>query len=560
MLTIGTILISRSLKNLKSLQILNLSNCGVTTKAAHELTDALLTLHELRELDVSLNDNIGLNEMSELLVAAFHNTNIHTLKITSCNFDLNIDLNSVQVKRIKKAIITDINCLELSRNCFNVNELLENITTLRTLCISKCSVLENSDDVMINRLFERISQNQSLTKLDISHNTLTVVASLRLAKALQSIKTLQSLYMNNCDITDDVAKDIAIAINYNSFLKELKISRNKLTGIGTNRIISSLKKNKYLLILEVASCNIFTGDSYDTLTEPMFHLQELDISFNIITINTTSGATIFSYLCSCSSLRVLKIADCNITDNDVDILVPVLSKNYALTHLDICGNKFSIAGYSKVFTSLSMLTCIKILKLSDCSMENKLSSKFASALKNNRELIHLELRHGYFSYTGIDVFSRSLENSCILQVLILVDCNITVNSTHKVAAILDNNRTIIHLDLSHNPLEEGVVSIINSLMGNMIIEILTLNNCRIPDTVRTDLASLARRTALVEFDICENRLTSFGALLVAKGFVDSTSLKILKIQKWIDLVEYLEDACDLIEQLLGRKGILILFK
>ena len=365
LLAIGIILISRSLKNLKSLQILNLSNCGITTKAAHELTAALLTLHELRELDISLNDHITLNEMLEILVAAFQSTNIHTLKITSCN----VNVANTELNRIKASITTKMNCLELSGNYLNVNKLLENITTLRILCIPKCYGIEKG-------LFRAISQNQNLTKLDISHNRLTLVESLGLAKALHSIKTLRSLIMNNCNITDDVAEDIAIAINCSPFLRELNISWNQLTGSGANKIISSLKRNKYLQILEVASCNIFTGGLCDTLAEPM--LQELDISYNTI---TTNAATILSYLCSCSSIWVLKIANCNITDNDVDIIVPVLSKNYALRHLDICKNRFSSAGYSKLFTSLSALTCIGVLKLTDCSLENVLSSKLASAIK-----------------------------------------------------------------------------------------------------------------------------------------------------------------------------------
>ena len=546
LLTIGIIFISRALKDLKSLQRLNISNCGITDKALHYLTKALLTLNELKELDISLNSFTS-NEMSKFLSVAPQNTNICTLKITSCK----CYLNSMQLQEIGNSIMTRMNCLELCNNCLNVHELLENTTTLQILTISKCYI-KNIDNNVAKELSRIILQNQHLTKLNISHNRLTVIASIQLAKALQSIKTLQSLIMNNCEITDVAAEDIATVISHNPFLEELNISWNKLTGIGATKIINSLKDIRYLRILKVASCGITVRELHEIAF--MFHLQELDVSYNEI---IADGVTILSYLCSFNSMQTLKIVDCNITDKDVDTLAPILSNIYGLTHLEIHRNKFSAAGISKLLTSLSMLSGIKILKLSDCSLEDTTSCKFASAIKSNCRLTHLELNRWYFMDTD-DVFFKSLESISILQVLILVDCNITARDTDKVAAVLRSNSTIVHLDLSHNPLAEGVVPIINALIGNKAIEILILNSCKITDKVCTDLASLARTTMLIEFDVFNNELTDHGALYVAKSFIDTTSLKILRIRSWNSLRGYLEDTNDNTEQMLSSKGVLII--
>lgn len=144
--------------------------------------------------------------------------------------------------------------------------------------------------------------------------------------------------------------------------------------------------------------------------------------------------------------------------------------------------------------------------------------------------------------------------------MILVDCNITASDTYKVAAILDSNCTINHLDFSQNPLVEDVVSIVNSLMGITIIEVLTLNTCKIPDIASSHFASLARRTALVEFDIRNNELKPYGAFSIAREFADSTSLKVLKIRYWRGfLSEYLADIGDNTEVLLHSKGIRVLY-
>ena len=545
--TIGNIVISRALKDLKSLQALNISNCGITDKAVHYLMIALSTLNGLRELDISLNKNITSTEMSKVLVVALQNTNICTLKINFYMFFLNLSNTQLKMKNSR------INCLELSNSWLNVHEIPEILkitTTLQILNISKCYLYFN--DSMAKELSRGILQNQHLTKLNISHNSL---ASIQLVKALQNIKTLQSLIINNCEITDDAAEDIATVISHNPFLKELNISWNKLTGTGTTKIINSLKDISYLRILNIASCGIVMQELHATLTaEFVFHLQEFDVSYNEIIAN---GVTILSYLCSFYSIQTLKIVNCNITDKNVDTLASTLSNTYRLTHLDIRRNKFSAAGTSKLFASLNMLTGMRILKLSDCSFDYTASCKLAIAIKNNCRLIHLELHRGYFM-DSVDIFFKSLESISILQVLILVDCNITVRNTDAVAAVLSSNCTIVHLDLSHNPLADGLIPIINALIGNKTIEILILNNCKITDEACTDLASLARTTALIEFDVLHNELTDHGASYVAKGFTDTTLLNILRIRSWLH--GYLEDKNDNTEDILHSKGVLISHK
>ena len=549
LLAVGIILISRALKDLKSLRILNISNCGITTKAVDYLMSALLTLNELRELDMSSNTGIASSEISKLLIVALQNTStICTLKINCCEFYLNTHL-----KEIGNSIVTRMSCLELCNNKLDVHELLENTTTLQILDISRC--YWKIDNNVAKKLSRRILQNHHLIKLNVSHNILMIMASIRLAKALQSIETLQTLIMNNCGITDDAAEDIATVISHNLFLKELNVSYNKLTRVGTTKIFNSLKDIRYLRILKVASCGITKRDFHEKFTASSFtfHLQELDVSDNKI---IADGTTILSYLCSFNSMQTLRIVNCNITDKDVDILTSILSNTYALTHLEVHRNKFSAEGISKLLTSLGMLSGIRTLKLSDCLLKGTTSCKLASAIKSNSRLTHLELLHGYFMDSD-DVFFASLESIKILQVLILIDCNITTRITDKVAAVISSNCTIVHLDLSYNPLEEGVVPIVNALIGNKTIEILILNNCKITDEACTDLASLATNTMLVEFSVLDNELTDHGALRVAKSFIDTTSLKILRIRSWNSLYDYLEDINDNTEGILHKKGILM---
>ena len=73
-----------------------------------------------------------------------------------------------------------------------------------------------------------LSHNTQLQEFGVGKNNLRSAGAIKIAKALQNISTLTTLYINDNQITDEaaLADDIATAVSCNKKLQELDISNN----------------------------------------------------------------------------------------------------------------------------------------------------------------------------------------------------------------------------------------------------------------------------------------------------------------------------------------------
>jgi len=528
---IGVIIISRALKGLASLQLLNLQNCGITATAIDTFAGALSTLTNLSELNISGNSFAHNSVMK--IITALENSALTIFKMSQFSMIWPGEISSIGNKSTQSC--NNLLHLELSNSDFLVTDWLQKITTLKFLNISRCTGINDDKSKELSTV---ISKNSNLVSLDISHNHLTAVGAVQVAKALQSVTTLQTVILSNCEITDKAAKHIATTISLNPQLTELNISWNKLSGVGTDKIIQSLENCNQLQILKLAACGITNkeAETIATMLSDKTNLKELDISWN--GLKADGIVAIMKAICNISSLQVLKIDNCDITDKAAETIAKTLATCYTLLELAICHNDFSPCGVATVLSSLQSTKTIKVLSASNCLFDDS-SDNIASAIAigNNCGLVHLEIYHSHFTTCGARLFSRSFANVHILQQLKLINCSITGEVVGEIAAVLAHNKTIQHLDLSHNPLVTDVTEIVQILQYNQILQVLILQSCSITDESAFDLATFGRSTSLVEFDMLQNPLTDRGAFIIAKGFMDSLTLKVLKIRDWYKIFQ-----------------------
>ena len=77
------------------------------------------------------------------------------------------------------------------------------------------------------------------------------------------------------------------------------------------------------------------------------------------------------------------------------------------------------------------------------------------------------------------MFSKGFMNVHTLRQLKLINCNITEEVVGEIITILANNKTIEHLDLSHNPLAVGVTEIVHVIRSHkiLLLQVLILQSC-----------------------------------------------------------------------------------
>ena len=524
--TVGTSQIIRCLRS-KTLQILNLKNCGIIDNFNKDFTQALSTLTTLKELDISYNQFTS--DSIIRIFEALSDTKIEVLKLNSCEtFWSNREPKEFLLYNANSKLLH----LELSGTNFPISGMLKYTSTLQIVDISNCLYVNDEEAI---KLSDGIFSNPDLKQFDISYNDLTVNGAIQIVKALENLKTLQSFAISNCKIRDNASRFIASAINCNLQLTELNISWNALTGTGAVNIIKSLTNIIHLQVLKAAGCGLTEREAdevADILAEKT-SLKELDLSWN--ELKTEGVNVVIKALSTTTSLKVLKISNCNITDKAANVIATNLAKHHALTELDISHNEFTTAGVALVAKNLKVLSNLKVLKISNCTIDEGSSNEIAVAISNSCSLSRFELYHSHFTAIGARLFCQKISNRIYtLQTLKLVNCNITDRESHEIVIILASNKTIEHLDLSHNPLSEGVLNIIDSevLQTNKTIEELILQRCCITDIAADGIARMVRNTCLKEFNILHNRLTSNGAFIIAKAFMESMTLKILKMKDW----------------------------
>ncbi|XP_075609234.1 NACHT, LRR and PYD domains-containing protein 6 [Balearica regulorum gibbericeps] len=135
---------------------------------------------------------------------------------------------------------------------------------------------------------------------------------------------------------------------------------------------------------------------------------------------------------------------------------------------------------------------------------------------------------------GVKLLCEGLRcGTCQLQTLRLGCCNITATSCKDLAAVLGAMPSLVQLDLSDNPLEDGgVQELCRALAGpGRSLEKLWLWRCRLTEaSCRTLAAVLPASPSLKELHLGENELGDRGVRRLSKGLQDpACRLQILRL-------------------------------
>ena len=180
------IIIAAGLKEISSLKAINLSNNYITTSIASYIAVALVHNTHLQELDISNNHLQGSG--ATMLAKGLH------------------------------------------------------ITMLTIFCISNNGITEEAADDIAKFLFH----NTQLEEFDIGFNELGSRGIMIIAQALQHIRNLHILKINNNKITDEAINSVLAVINCNNKLQEFNFCNNAFSAIGRAAIRKQLNKEASL--------------------------------------------------------------------------------------------------------------------------------------------------------------------------------------------------------------------------------------------------------------------------------------------------------------------------
>lgn len=341
--------------------------------------------------------------------------------------------------------------------------------SIKTLKLRNNSIMEDGGVFLAKSL----SENLSITDLDISNNHLTLPVAVYLADALRGyfvegvkirdsklkrvlindnplvgykgskvlVKSLSNnhvehLEINNIGAGPGTADLIAFGLRDPSVAwKFLSAYGNRMSRLGLNQIFWALRLNKILRVLNVgeneAGKNF--GSQDDTLLKHGISLavaiksnvvlRELDLSYNSIV--SEAAVNIFDAIIDNHTIKKLSLRG-NLIDDGVSIILPDLLKcNNVLEILDLGYNKL---GFASAFA-------------------------IAEGLEINRSLQSLFLDHNQLGNGGtatIDQFCRGLMMNYTLKIFVLDNNKLGPQFGIKFAETIVRNRTLVQLALKDN--------------------------------------------------------------------------------------------------------------
>ena len=564
--------IFNGMKNILFLRKLNISHNKITYEAAANIATVLSQNTELEELDISYNNlqtpgavtifqglhhtltliklnvahNVITDEATECIIHVLcNNSNLKELNL-SCNSLLERDV----IRRIMVSIITKFD--DFSEKTV-LDKLPVIITNLQELDLSNIDLhTANAVDI-----FKKADSISTLTKFNISANSLTPLDADKLANFLSRNNELQELDLSHNDLQESGITKILDAVNCSSLTK-VNISSNNANLEGIIKILSHTTK---LIELDMSN-NMISNDTicfssksqypfvnliklnmfgiYHEMTDEnaaelahMFsqntELKEVNLGGN--NLNSEALRNILGKL-NASTLIKLYISYNNITDEVADDIANFLSKCLTLQTIDLSHNNLQDAGAIKICAAT--ISSLITFGISYNNITIKSADDMASFFSRNAQMETFDLSSNGLLELGIRNIFKDMEivqSTRNLSVLNISNTPVINEAVDELTNVLQDNPRLKELDLSSNILlPSNAIKIYGAMRNISNLTVLNVSDNIITHEVTEKLAAvLVHNTSLEELDLSYNNLLTLDALKIFEGIKYISSLKILKI-------------------------------
>ena len=160
-----------------------------------------------------------------------------------------------------------------------------------------------------------------------------------------------------------------------------------------------LKTNKTIKTLVLWFSSLTGG--IKQVSDGLFNNETLEqlVLFNVTDITDEDITHLSTMLSSNTTLKVLRLSNCNITDNGVRYICEGLTKNQTLTELDIGGNpQITSVSTSTIADLIQTTTSLTELRLYDTSLNNDDIKTICTSLNKSTTIRELYLSRKHREY------------------------------------------------------------------------------------------------------------------------------------------------------------------
>ena len=331
--------------------------------------------------------------------------------------------------------------------------LLSDVSALHTLRLDNCKI---PDSICI-KISEGLATNNKLEILDLSHNQLTSYSIGKLLASLTENCALKELYLSKNKLTkyqktdeSAVGSEIEKMLKVNSTLSVLCLNENQCGALGKHIAIGL----GYNSTLRVLSLQISEEEILIKVTESLQRnlcLKELNLAGSSVKTKL-AGSAIQQMLKTNASLEVLNMENSGISDEVCILITEGLSQNRNLKTLDLSANSIHNSGVMNLFQMLDRnACCLQELDISFnyANLHSDIVKSCGSILATNSSLRTLAVsRCGYFEeWFGLELLNGLKQNTILLK-LDISDNYFDERATSNFTEMLLHNKTLTQLDIT----------------------------------------------------------------------------------------------------------------
>ena len=491
--------------NLKSTALVNLS----------ELFKSLSNLQSLFLLDIYINEEIELN----LLLSAI--SNIDKLEYLHLNFQ---------------------NCI-CSNNAQEIASTLKTFSTLESLCLTNIIVSKGP----ANELAAAFHRNQSLKYLRMPDNSIGGDEMIVIAEALCNLSLLKIVDVSHNPITSKAASALASVISNNKNLEELNLEN---TGINTGllEIVKALQNISSLQILNLGH-NDFPDDIGIELAAAIESNSSLRKLWLTKTNLRSSAVEVFTSLSFISCLTTLCIEDNVIDESASDVFAIVLSNNFGLEELylgnncmgvsvlnhahfltvvDLSNNNLSTDESDELANLIQQNTNLEVLVLKNNNLESSVTVVLDSLTRYTESLKVLDIENNAIDETAGEALADLIKNT-ELRELYIGNNNFGIGLLNVVKA-LQNISTLNALDLSENGFSDVVgIELVKVIQSNHLQKLI-LRNTNLKSSAAEILKALSSISSLYALDLVNIQLNEEASEALESVILNNSSLEELRLE------------------------------
>ena len=524
----GMLHIVRALQQLKSLQVLGLSNTNMPKDVTDDLALAI-------ECNQSLNTLYlyGNNLQSSAVIILKALSKISSLK--------ELNLQYIQLTEDASEYLSPVICNNLGLNklfldnndigkgMLHIVRALQQLNSLQALGLSNTNMpKEVADDLAL-----AIKCNQILNAVQMSNNKLQCSAVV-IIQALSKISSLKELNLQSIQLTEDAGEYLSPVICNNLGLNKLFLDNNVI-GKGMLHIVRALQQLNSLQALGLSNTNM-----PKEVTDDLALAIECNQSLNTVQLNNNnlqrSAVMIIQALSKISSLKVLNLRSIQLTEDAGEYLSSVIFSNIGLNQLLLDNNDIG-KGMLHIVRALQQLNSLQVLDLSNTNMPKEVTDDLALAIGCNQTLNTLYL-YGNNLQSSAVIILKALSKISSLKELNLESIQLTEDASEYLSPVICNNLGLNKLFLDNNDIGKGMLHIVRALQQLNSLQALGLSITNMPKEVADDLALAIECNQSLNIVQLSNNNIQCSAVMIIQALSKISSLKELNLQS----IQLTEDA------------------